>query len=198
MDFFCVVGVGFVKMVKSTPTGHEMTQEIIGPGQVFGMLGIIDGKGCPLSARTVCHAWYLKVPRIEFMPIYERSIRLHDQLMHHTTLRLRQAQEMLARLSSGNVESRLAAVILLLAESYGHHESTGLIIDVPLTRQDLAEMAGTTVETTIRAMSRWQKQGWVTTAAKVITVHQPNQLEISMRGLPLVGVALSSRGTPSD
>lgn len=181
VDFFGVVGVGFVKMVKSTEMGQEVTQEIMGPGQIFGMLGIIDGGGCPLSARTVMHTWYLKVPRGHFMPIYERSVALHKTVVVRTTLRLRQAHDMLARLSTATVETRLAAVLIMLAESYGRSTSDGIVIDVPLTRQDLAEMAGTTVESTIRVMSKWQKQSLVQTLAKVVTLKEPDRLVETMR-----------------
>lgn len=70
---------------------------------------------------------------------------------------------MMTRMSSGTVEERLAAVLLILVDSYGKRDSEGLHLLVPLTRQDLSEMAGTTVESTIRVMSRWQKQGIIRT-----------------------------------
>lgn len=170
VDFIGIVGTGFVKMVKSTSSGHELTHEVMGPGQVFGLLGTIDGGGCPLSARAVSHMWYLKVPKREFMPIYEHTGPLHNFLVRRTTVRLRQTQDMLARLSSGTVESRIAAILLMLAESYGHLSEEGLVIEVPLTRQDIAEMAGTTVESTIRTMSAWQKRGEIITKSKSITI----------------------------
>lgn len=159
VDFFGIAGSGFVKMVRSSASGQEFTAEIIGPGQIFGLLGLIDGSGCPLTARAVSTLWYLKVPNVKFGPIYQDRIGLKDMLVRRTTNRLRQAYDLMARISSGRVEERLAAVMMLLAESFGEVEGNTVQINVPLTRQDLSEMAGTTVESTIRNMSRWQKAG---------------------------------------
>lgn len=176
VDFFGIAGTGFVKMVKSSASGHELTHEIIGPGQVFGLLGTLDGGGCPLSARAVNNLWYLKLPKRDFAPIYERTQALQGFLIRRTTARLRQSQNMMAQLSGGSVESRIAAVLLMLAENYGHASDAGLVIEVPLTRQDIAEMAGTTVESTIRTMSSWQKQGHVVTKAKAVTIVNQDRL----------------------
>jgi CRP/FNR family transcriptional regulator len=182
VDFFGLVGTGFVKMVQGTAHGHEITHEIMGPGQIFGMLGMIEGTGCPLSARAVTHVWYLKVPKREFFPVYEQNVVLKDHVVRRTTGRLRKAHEMLALVSTGTVESRVAAVLVMLAESYGRPtEADAVVIDVPLTRQDVAEMAGTTVESTIRVMSKWQKAGLVETQSKFITISDLDRLAQAMR-----------------
>ena len=73
-------------------------------------------------------------------------------------------------MSTGKVEQRIAAVLLILADSYGVSQSDGMRIAVPLTRQDLSEMAGTTVETSIRVMSRFQKDGILATDKQLITI----------------------------
>lgn len=176
-SFICVIGTGFVKMVKSTGTGHEITHEIMGPGQTFGFLGAIDGTGCPLIARAVTDCWVIKIPKTSIMPIYERTVALKDHVIRRTTIRLRKAHELVARLSTGNVESRIISILLMLAESYGEEKTGGEIeLNVPLTRQDIAEMAGTTVESTIRVMSKWKKDGLVTSSAKLITIHDVDLL----------------------
>lgn len=179
--FFGTCGNGFVKMVKSSVLGQEMTLELMGPGQSFGVLGTIDGKGCPLSAFAVTDIWFLKIPKGEFQPIYQRADVLKDQLVRRTTQRLRQAHEMMSRLSSGKVSSRIAAVLLVIAESYGKPSSNGVLLDIPLTRQDIADIAGTTVESTIRVMSSWQKEGILSTEQQRITITDENALIEQLR-----------------
>lgn len=174
--FSGVVGVGFVKMAKSSSSGMDVAVELLGPGQCFGLMAALEGRPFPLSAIAVSHTWYLKVPTRVLLPIYQRCGPLKDQLLRSLTPRLRRAHDMMGRLSSGRVEERLAAVLLLLADSYGQRVATGVRIAVPLTRQDLSEMAGTTVETTIRIMSRWQKEGVVATESRRITVRDEDQL----------------------
>lgn len=170
VDYFGVVATGFVKLNRPTKSGQEVTTEIMGPGHVFGLLGTIDGTGCPQSARAVTDVWFLKVRKVEFMPVYDESLVLKDRLLMRTTVRLRQTHDMITHLSSSKVEERIAAVLLVLADSFGKEVAGGVILDVPLARLDIAEIAGTTVETTIRIMSSWQKKGWVRTQSKRISL----------------------------
>lgn len=179
-DFVGLVGVGFVKMVMATASGQELTAELMGPGQIFGLLGAVEGQGCPLSARAVCATWYLKLPKRDILLTYQKVDTLKDHLLRRTTHRLRHSHEMLARMSSGRVSERIVAILFLLAESYGRPTSAGTLIDVPLTRQDIGDMAGTTVETTIRVMSKWQKEGLIATDQRHITICDRPRLELEL------------------
>lgn len=179
-EFVAVVGTGFIKMTKVTVHGQEIAVELLGPGQGLGILAAIEGRAYPLSAIAVTKTWYLKIPTRVLLPVYQRSPGLKESLVRGLGPRLRKAHEMMARLSSGTIEERLAAVLFILADSYGKRDSDGLHLQVPLTRQDLSEMAGTTVETTIRVMSRWQKQGVMRTDSKVITILDEGQLARSL------------------
>jgi CRP/FNR family transcriptional regulator len=172
-----VVGVGFVKMTKAAASGQEVTMELLGPGQALGLIVAIEGRRFPLSAVAVTDCWYLKVPSRVLLPVYEASSEFKDQTLRSIGPRLRKAHDMMSRLSSGRVEERLAAVLFVVGESYGTPQGNGFRLDVPLTRQDIAEMAGTTVESTIRVLSRWQKEGLLTTERHIITVHDSEALE---------------------
>lgn len=167
---FAVVASGFVKMVRSSANGQEVAAELIGPGQVMGLVALIRETPSPLTARSVSDTWLVRVPKTEFMEIYSKSLGLRDAVLELASSRLTQAHDMMARMSSARVEDRIAAVLLVLAQSYGIQSAEGVLVNVPLTRQDIAEMAGTTVESAIRAMSRWQKQGVVRTDRKIITI----------------------------
>ncbi len=169
-EFVGVVGSGFVKMSKATHGGQEVALELLGPGQVFGLLAVIEGRSFPLNATAVTNCWYLKIPQRTMMKAYEASSPLKDTVIRSVGPRLRKAHEMMLRLSSGRVEERIAVVLFILADSYGTSTAEGMQITVPLTRQDVAEMAGTTVETAIRVLSRWQKEGLVCTDRHVITL----------------------------
>ena len=182
-SLFCgVMGVGFVKMTKPTLQGMDVAVELLGPGQCFGLMAALEGRPFPLAAVAVTNAWYLKVPTRALAPLYQSSSALKDQVVRTICPRLRRAHEMMGRLSSGRVEERLAAVLMLLADSYGTPDDDGTVIEVPLTRQDLSEMAGTTVETTIRIMSRWQKECLVSTDRRRIRLHDLAALAGAMRG----------------
>jgi CRP-like cAMP-binding protein len=164
------IGTGFVKMTRSSPQGVEIAVELLGPGQVAGLLTAVEGRSYPLSATAVTSCHYVKIPSPLFLSVYKSSNALKEQIVRTLGPRLRRAHDMMTRMSTGRVEGRIAAVLLILADSYGTEGPEGEEIAVPLTRQDLAEMAGTTTETAIRVMSRWQRSGIVTTTQQRITI----------------------------
>lgn len=181
-DFFGLCADGFVKMVRSCASGSDVTLELMGPGQLFGLMGTVTRTGCPLSAVAVTDLWYARITKSTFLRIYERNHALKDLLLKRTTLRLHGFVDFMARLSSGKVEERIAAILFILAESYGHREKGHLSLRVPLTRQEIGEMAGTTVESTIRTMSRWQKDGLIQTEQQFITILDERRLHQLLAG----------------
>ncbi|MCB8933414.1 MAG: Crp/Fnr family transcriptional regulator [Chthonomonadaceae bacterium] len=177
VEFFGLVSLGFVKMVKGSASGHDAALEIMGPGQIFGMMGTIEGVGCPLTAIAVTELSYLKIPKTTFGPIYEANHAFKDRLIRRSSMRLHDKMNLLARLSSGRVEQRMATILFMLTDSYGEETPAGVRLQVPLTRQDLAELAGTSTETAIRVMSRWQKEGVVATESHIITLLDTDALQ---------------------
>lgn len=169
-DFAGVVGAGFVKMTKESTSGHEIAVELLGPGQDFGLLAVLDGANYALNAIAVSNTWYLKLPTSLIQGLFAIEGAMIVQLIRQVAPRLRCAQEMMIRLSSSRVEERIAVVLLMLADSYGEQTGLGTKIGVPLTRQDIAEMAGTSVETTVRILSSWQRNRVVHTDCRHITI----------------------------
>lgn len=176
VDFFGLAGTGFVKMVRGNADGTDVAVELMGPGQIFGMMGTITMTGCPLTAIAVTDMWYLRIPKRLFLDIYEQNTNLKDRLVRRMTLRLHGAMDLMARMSSGRVDERIAAILFILADSYGERHGKRLTLQVPLTRQEIAEMAGTTVESCIRVMSRWQKAELVATDKHVVTILDEERL----------------------
>jgi len=177
VDFFGLVIEGFVKMVRGTSKGAEVILEIFGPGQIFGLFGSIEGLGCPLTAIAITNATYAQVPKETFRPIYEGSHTIKDELLRRALTRLHSTTHLMTALTKGRIEQRVAVLLKVLASSYGVEANGHMTIEIPLTRQDLADMAGTTVETTIRVMSRWQKSGVIRTDHHLITLLKPSRID---------------------
>jgi CRP/FNR family transcriptional regulator len=162
VDFVGLVVSGFVKMARYDASGHEMTLEIFGPNQVFGLMGVLDGSGCPMSAVAVTTVTYLRIPKTAIEAVYDSNHVFKDHLLRKAALRMHQKLELMMKLATGTVEQKIAAILIILLDSYGHDAATGrVVLDVPLTRQELGELAGTTTETAIRVLSKWRKQGWL-------------------------------------
>ncbi len=177
LSFFCVIGAGFVKMVQSTASGQDITNEILEPSHCFGLLGALDGHGCPLSAKAVSDAVILKIPIQYFQNIYKADVFLKDRISIAATKRIRENQNLLKAFAIGKVEERIAAVLITLSNSYGVKSNNNVAISVPLTRQDVSEMTGTTVESTIRTLSKLQKIGVLETQKKIIVIKDIDYLQ---------------------
>ena len=118
-----VIASGFVKMTKNSPQGTEMAIELLGPGQCIGLLAAIEGQALPLNAVAVTNCRYLKVPSPAILAVYNENSSFKDQIVRSIGPRLRKAHDMMSRLSSGRVEERMAAVLMILMDSYGERRA---------------------------------------------------------------------------
>ena len=98
------------------------------------------------------------LPRRDFFALLEQHPSLVRGLLHGMTQRLVELTNRVAQLSGGKVEARLARLFLKLADGSGRSERGGIFVPLALSRQELADMTGTTIETCIRLMSRWGKE----------------------------------------
>ena len=91
--------------------------------------------------------------------------------------RLAESQEIVKQLSAYTAEQRVASALLRLAGKLGEARGQGVLIQLPFSRQDLAAMTGSTIETVSRVMSRFAEEGWVKTGRKWVTIMDTKSLE---------------------
>lgn len=157
-DFFLVVVTGRVKVYKQTPAGNDLILEIFGPGGPLGAVAAYESRPYPASAEALEPTTCLLIPRPAFFALLEQHPSLVLGLLSSLSLRLVELTTRLAELTGGRVESRFARLFLKLATQLGRQERGGVFIPLPLARQELADLTGTTIETCIRIMSRWGKE----------------------------------------
>jgi CRP/FNR family transcriptional regulator len=174
---FCTVLTGRVKVFKMTPSGKDVILEIFGAGDPLGAVAAYDGHPFPASAVAIEDSQVLLVPRQDFFALLEQHPTLVRGLLSGLTHRLAELAFRLAELTGGRVEPRFARLFLKLAQEQGRPERGGTFIPVALSRQDLADMTGTTVETSIRIMSRWGKHRVVVTEKDGFLVLDFGELE---------------------
>lgn len=155
------VHVGRVKIVKAAG-GRDVIVEILGPGEPVGAVAVFERKPFPASAVTLEPSGILSIPEREFFALLERRPEMMRHLLAGLTLRLMMVNKRLADLT-GSAEQRAARLFLTLADRVGQPTESGLRIPLSLSRQDVADLIGTTLETAIRLMSRWQKEAVVLT-----------------------------------
>jgi CRP/FNR family transcriptional regulator, nitrogen oxide reductase regulator len=153
---------GLVKIVRSTG-GRDLILEILGPSDTFGEVAVYDGIPYPATAVSAESSTVLSLPRDSFFAALERHPGLARGLLRELTRHLRIVTRRLDELTKAGIDRRIALLLVRLAERIGQPHEAGTFVPVGLSRQDLAELVGTTIETAIRIMSRWSKQGLVLT-----------------------------------
>ncbi len=154
---------GRVKEFKTTARGTDLILEIFGPGESVGAVAVYQSRPYPASAVALEPATCLLIPRQAFFSLLEHSPSMVRGLLTGLTHSLDELTDRVADLSTGHVDARLARLFLKLAGTMGQQTREGTFIPLALSRQELADMIGTTIETSIRTMSRWGKQGLVHT-----------------------------------
>ena len=155
------VALGTVKIVKATPARNVILR-IVGAGSPVGIVAAWEGRPYPGTAIAVEPSTIVHVPEREFFSLTDRHPEILRQLLKLMMDRQVQMGQRVSEMT-GSVETRVAQALLDLAVSAGKAEAQGASIPLALTRQEIADLAGTTVETAIRIMSRWGKEGLVLT-----------------------------------
>src|SRR3990172_3975391 len=144
-DFLFTIVSGRVKVVKMIPSGKEVILEIFGPGDPVGAVVAYEGRPYPASAvaveRTVC----ILVRRADFFGLLERYPSLVRGFLVGMALRIVELTRRIPEVAGGRVETRFAHLFLKLSDRMGRTERGGSFIPMPLSRQDLADLTGTTI-----------------------------------------------------
>ena len=171
-----IVESGEVKLIKHSESGQDIVLEVFGPGEVFGGIAFLVGKPYPATAQALTPLTTLSVSAPIFREIVHRYPDIALNVIRVLGARMMAAQEQIRQLVAERVERRLARMLLKLADQAGVAVEEGVRLDMPITRQDLAEMTGTTLETVSRIISQWRRAGLVQAGREEIIITHPHRL----------------------
>jgi len=160
-EWFYLVLSGKVKVTKISHEGKEIILEVISPTDIFGGVAVIRGFPYPANAVAMEDSSVVKISRKNLMRLVDRFPNLMYCIAMQLGDRMKSSYDSLKNIALERVESRIAALLLKLAGKVGVETKAGTLIDMRLTKQDVADMVGTTVETSIRTFSKFKKQGLV-------------------------------------
>lgn len=163
-EWFYIVSRGKIKITKLSHEGKEIILEIISPTDIFGGVAVIRGFPYPANAVAMEDSEVLKISRRNLMRVVDRFPNLMYCIALQLGDRMKSSYDSLKNIALERVEARIAALLLKLANKIGVETRDGLLIDMRLTKQDVADMVGTTVETSIRTFSKFKKEGLVSDA----------------------------------
>lgn len=167
-----VVSTKKVKILKHSQSGRDVIVEMKSPGEMFCCAAVLDNKPYPESAQSKGASSTIKIKRRDLLKLIDMYPVLKVGIVNYLNEKLTDAYEMLQHISTEIVERRIAAILLKLSEKVGVDDSGYRKIDFPLTRKEIAEMVGSSTETCIRAMSRFQKKGMVKSSKSIIMVNE--------------------------
>jgi CRP-like cAMP-binding protein len=177
-----LISRGVVKLVRSLDSGRDVIVELVGPGEVLGEAALTDGSNYDASAVCVHPSTALAIGRNAaqaFVTSNPEAIRNVLALLHGS---LRRAHLRVVDLSIFGVRQRIARFLIRLADWTGRHERGRTVVPLALSRQELAALVGTTMETTIRVMSGLRQQGLIEPARRGVVLIDRTALETVAAG----------------
>lgn len=161
---------GRLKVMQVTADGQQLIVRVVHPGDLFGFalaIGRTEYPGTPLAVMdSVVLAW----PMHMMNGFLARNPTLAINAMQMIGQRLDQAHNRIREMSTQEVERRIAHTVIRLAQDAGIHEGANIRIDFPISRQDIAEMTGTTLHTVSRILSNWESKGLVKGGRQLLLV----------------------------
>jgi len=176
-EFFALLH-GRLKVVQTTPDGQQVVVRHVGPGEIFGIARAMRRPDFPATAVAVVDSLALAWPSGHWEAFIARSPVLALNALETVGQRLQDAHARIRELSTEEVERRVAHALLRLVQQAGRKVEGGILIDFPVTRQDIAEMTGTTLHTVSRVMTGWQAKGIVGSGRKKVVVRDPHRLYV--------------------
>ena len=173
---FYVLTDGRVKMTQVTPDGHQVVLRLVAPGSPFGGVAAFGHPVYPVSAEAVDTSAALGWDGPTMTRLLEGNARLAVNALQFVASQLRDVQDRYRELVTEKVERRVARTLLRLARDAGRKIEAGVLIDIPLSREDLAEMTGTTIYTVSRLIASWEEKGLVEGGRQRVVIRKPHGL----------------------
>ncbi len=182
--FFVVVS-GRLRLVQHTAEGKDVTMATFVPGDVIGLVVGLNGAPYPGSAETLEDVEVLALPGELMWQLMNENAALAVRVLRMVASRLYEAQDRIRELSAERVQQRIARSLLRLARKVGvKGDGDTIRLDLRLSRQDLAQMNGTTLETVSRTLTAWEREGIIEAGREQIVILKPHQLVAIAEDLP--------------
>jgi len=177
-ESFYVIAEGSIKVVKYSSLGKEFIIAFFGPGEIFGEVAVFENKPYPASAQAVVSSSLLGIRRDDFLIFLSERPQVALKIINILGGRLRDAQNRLRDFAGERVEQRIAGLLVMLSSKLGE--------TLPFTRQEIADMVGTTTETAIRVMSQLKSRTIISSVRGKIIIQDAEKLRLLSEGRPQV------------
>jgi CRP-like cAMP-binding protein len=182
---FYLLQHGRMRLVQHTPEGKDVTLTTFSEGDLIGLIVALNGDPYPATAEALERCEVLALQGDLMWEIMTQHAPLAVRVVQMLAARLHEAHERIRELSTERVQQRLARSLVRLAHKVGVSQADGSIyLNMRLSRQDLAQMNGTTLETVSRTLTAWQREGLLEAGREQITLLKPEALIAIADDLP--------------
>lgn len=181
-EFYVLID-GRLKVSQVTEDGQQVIIRIVNPGDLFGIAKALQRSDYPGTATAAVDSVALAWPMSYWSGFIESHAPLAVSAMHTVGQRLQESHTRLREMATEEVERRVAHAVLRLVEQSGKKESGGIRIDFPISKQDIAEMTGTTLHTVSRILTAWEGKGLVQGGRQKLLVRDPDRLTLLADGI---------------
>jgi CRP-like cAMP-binding protein len=182
-DLFYILIEGQVKLSQVTPGGQQVILQIVGPGGGIGIIVVLGEMDYPASALALqdclAYAWDRETTR----QLMQRIPQLAINGMELLAKRFAGLQSRYQEIATQRVEQRVALALLRLVRQFGKREADGVLINMVLSRQDLAEMTGTNLYNVSRILNKWEHEGIVSLGRQRVVITNAHQLVLISEGV---------------
>jgi CRP-like cAMP-binding protein len=168
---------GRLRVTQITPHGEQIVVRFVSPGDLFGVAMALGRDTYPGTATAIVDSLALLWPSAAWPELVSTHPVLASNTVRMIGGRLQEAHQRLREISTEDVERRVAHAVLKLANEAGQASAAGMVINFPLSRQDIAEMTATTLHTVSRIMSAWEAAGVIEGGRQRITIRDRTRLQ---------------------
>jgi CRP-like cAMP-binding protein len=176
-----IIATGKVKISRATPDGQEALLAILGPGDFFGELALLDDSPRSATASALEATETYTLHRDEFMNFIDSNPSFAHHVLDTLAKRIRHLNNQISDIFFLDLPGRLARTLLMLAANHGHQTDNGIRIDLALTQTDLAEMTGATRVSINKAVGRFRRAHYIAVERRYFTILNRNALETLIR-----------------
>ena len=182
-ECFHVLMKGAVKCVQSSKAGKEAVLKVLLPGDLFCCeAAVFDGKAHPGCAQPMGPVAVLKIPKHAYLKLLKTNPTAALEVIKYLGGRLNEAQETSKTFALERADQRIAALLARLAERIGRPSSDGIVLGLRISRQDIADMTGLAVETTIRTISKLTRKRLIAKSGRSLVIRDLRGLQALAEG----------------
>ncbi len=186
-DMLYVIVSGRVKLSMVTTEGDQVIVNYFGPGEGLGIVMALNGMPYPVSAEAIEPCTAVGWTKETMLDLMQHNAQLALNGINMMGSRFTQMLSRFQELATQRVEQRVARAVMRLVRQFGRRTDEGLLIDIALSREDLAQMTGTNLYNVSRILSKWEGEGLIATGRKRVTLLKAHDLVVLAEDIPPPG-----------